>query len=514
MKQSISGFLFMILSAGAFAQEKLPADSLYMHSQSLRRIEDATQHAASLLSSGYGKVSTASLSYHLEQGHFRTAQSAESGRGVSFRSNGISTLGRFKVAGFFNFSRTWQDSLAWNLQGVSNSITPYYTAAGKANNFQRQNYNFGGLLTYAMVKDKLYLAAGIDYLFNTATGSIDPRPSVQTFQLRFNPQLLYKSGRHIVGAELQLAYGKESNSVRFSNDAYGGQGNLYPDRINYLVMGAGLIKPIGSIPLKREDNILGFSLNYAYTAEDAYLTAGLNWNRHYEYNFSQLTNSSNITKFGAFTTQNYNGRILAGIKSMNYEHQMQVILQSQTGSDFNYTEYAGSRNYKYSHRNIVFNYTALKKSGSRTESEIGAELIYNSVSKKDGASVVSVLQQYIQPGIHGALYNNFKDRSILAFHLAPSVRLPLSNEIEIDNSTNVFANATLYPDYTYWSSTAGILDFGAKYSSPKLFKNMNSGFGINATYINPLSSGKDYQMSSFTPSKNRVDLTFSFNLYF
>jgi hypothetical protein len=70
-------------------------------------------------------------------------------------------------------SRIWQDSLAWSLQGIPNTINPYYFIAGKAGKYQRLNYDLNALATYRLWRDQLYLASGINYFYNTASGSID-----------------------------------------------------------------------------------------------------------------------------------------------------------------------------------------------------------------------------------------------------------------------------------------------------------------------------------------------------
>lgn len=514
MKQFVLGFLLMILSAAAFAQQHNAADSIYQFTQSLRKLNYTQQNAAALITSDYYKVSTVSLDYTIKDGHFRPVQTAESSREVSFRSSGVSTIGRFKMSGYFNFVRTWQDSLAWTLQGVPDQKTPYYFAAAKAGKYERLNYNFGGLLTYGLIKDKLYLAAGVDYFYNTASRSVDPRPSVQTFELTLNPQILYKTGKQVIGAELNLAYGKEENSIAYKSKQYGSQSPFYPDRISYLVMGYGSTREGVVSRLKRYTNANGFGLNYAYQGDKVYLMTKLNYKHEFEDNLNSVDDSKNNSRYGSFTLNSYNGSLLTGIKTGNYQHQLQVNIQSETGFDNNYAPLNGLSNYKYSHQNLAIYYTALKQSSRQPKTELGLNLIYDNVHKKDLSNSISARFGYIQPGINGTLYNYFKDQSRLSVSLTPGIRLPVGNEVKVPVTDNIFANNIIYPDYTYWSSTAGILDLRARYITPRFFKNINSGIGLNASYISSLSAGTNYQTSTFTPSKNRVDLTLSFNFYF
>jgi len=503
----------LTVSAGAFAQQQNPADTVYLFSQNARQLQEAQQNAAALITTQYNDVSTLSLAYNLQNGHFRTAQTAEKGRDISFKSSGISTLGRFKVAGYFNFVRTWQDSLAWTMQGYTDEVTPYYFAAGKAGKYDRLNYNFGGLMSYSLIKDKLYLATGATYLYNTASRSVDPRPSVQTFQLNLTPQILYKIGKQVFGAALNLGYGKEQNTVAYRNIDYAG-GTIYEDRINYLVMGYGQTTPYGAGSFRRKNNISGFGINYAYNDTNAYLSTALNYTHNYQDNFISLDASTDKNRFGILRLNSYSGKVLTGVKRGAYQHQFQVLVLWQKGHDNNYSEVKGLSNYKYSHQNVSFNYSILKVSASAKKTELGLNIIYDNVNKKDLGSNISSTFGYVQPGLNGTLYSSFKNNSRLAVSLSPGVRLPIRNKAKVPVTTNVFANNIIYPDLTYWSSTAGVLGFNVRYITPRILKNVNSGISFNANYINALSLGTNYQTGKFIPGKQRIDLTLSFDMYF
>jgi len=512
MKHIAAAIFFITLYAGAFAQKQAPADSVYWFEQSLRKIANAQQNAAALLQSNYEKVSTVSLAYQLQNGHFRTSQIAENDRNVAFNSSGISTLGRFKMSGYFNFMRTWQDSLAWTMQGLPNDATPYYFAAGKAGKYQRINYNFGGLLSYSIIKDKLYLAAGVDYLFNTASRSVDPRPNIQTFQLDMKPQVLYKTGRHLLGVGLNLGYGKEDNSVNYTSTQFA-QGQAYPDRVNYLMMGYGAYKNVGAYNLKRKVSNTGFGFNYGYKKETTYINGALNYKHNVEKNIRTLDLSANKNSFGTFSFNNYSGTLLAGFKSKNYQNQLQADVDLQSGSDKNDVEYGGKRNYVYKKQYAAFNYIALKQSASATNAEFGLNLIYSTIDKRDIAANIASTFAYLQPGVSGGLYHLYNNQSKLSVALKPALRLPAGNKVNVPVTDNVFANHVVYPNYTYWSSTVAVLGFNARYITAQWFKDVN-GVTINANYFNTLSTGPDYATTTFMPSGHRLDVTLGFNLYF
>lgn len=514
MKEFFIGCFFMTLSVGVLAQKQETTDSIYLFKQSLLKLNDSEQNAASLLANDDQNVSIVSLNYKMQKGHFRTAQTAESGYSIAFQSSGVKTLGRFKMAGYFDFERTWQDSLAWTMQGVPDDATPYYFAAGKAGKYERLHYKFGGLLTYGLIKDKLFLAAGADYDYNTASRSVDPRPSVQTFQLLVNPQLLYQQGNHVIGAELNLGYGKENNSISYMSKQYSAQSPDYPDRINYLLMGYGYQIPFGAGKIERQHKTRGFGLNYAYHMNQAYINTGVNYSKQTQDNLNAKDQSANNNKYGTFILNSYNARLLTGLKTAAYQHQLQVTMQFQDGYDHNYLELFGLSNYKYNHQNIGVDYTILRNSNAAQKIELGFNLVYNSVNKKDIASDISTVFGYIQPALNSTLYNSFSDKSRLSITLSPGLRLPAGNAVHVPVTDNVFANNIIYPDYTYYTSTAGTLNFKVKYSSPHLIKNTKSGLSLNIFYINSLSDGKKPITTGFNPSKNRLDVSLGFNLYF
>src|SRR5690606_26032147 len=76
------------------------------------------------------------------QGGFRRAQDAYHTFENGLFTQGISTLGRFKVQGSFSLMRTAEDSLGNNLRGMREDIRPYYYFVQKPGEFERQTYHF------------------------------------------------------------------------------------------------------------------------------------------------------------------------------------------------------------------------------------------------------------------------------------------------------------------------------------------------------------------------------------
>jgi hypothetical protein len=504
-------FLTLLFPAVVFAQ-KTTADSLYLFNQDSKTLGYIIQSGTTLISSDINKLSTASLRYQQANGHFRTAQQAEHSKTVDFGTSGITTLGKFKLYGTFNFNRSWQDSLAWTMQGIPNVAEPYYFAAGKAGKYQRLNYTMGGLVTYQLPGEHFYVASGLDYQYNDASRSVDPRPSVQTFHLLVSPELIYKKDKHSIGAGILWGYENEENSVGYQNSDFN-KGLSYPDRINYLMMGYGYNSIRGAGQIVRKSDYIGGNLNYAFQDSTTSLRTRLGYKQQTEANSYPLTNSTDDQLFGSFFLHDYTFSLLASQQHTSFRHQLQADVVYQKGNDRNVE--LGGVNYRYSSYTAQLGYSIQPFSSSSVNYEFGFNgLLYNQ-QQKDISAAHTVDFSYFKPGIQATLYKKYQNADRLKVSLSPAVRLPVSNTFTVPPAqVNVFTTNIAYPAYTYNTSTVGSVDGSVEYITSHFIKDVRSGFAIHSSYYKPLTTGTVYTGSSFIPSKSFLDLSFSFNIYF
>jgi hypothetical protein len=382
------------------AQEPAVADSILLHAHSLQNFETAKWGPTQLVGSDINKTSFVGLAYGYQKGHFRAAQQAEKTSGATFAAEGISTLSRFKLYGYFSFNRTWQDSLAFSQKGIEDNFSPYYYVAGKAGVFERQRYLGGGIISYNLLKDKLFFGTGIDYLYHTAARSVDPRSSVTKFMLKFSPTLTYKFGKSTVGLGVNAGYGDEKVGIDYKNLDFQGT-LLYPDRISYLNYGYGYLE-INQSDFIRRDTYTGLNLNYSTKFASWDLTSRFQYLIAYEENQYPKALSINDETFGTFQLETYDFDLLLNKKSTATSNQIALKLVQNNGDDGLIK--LGARNYTYASTVVNLSYNHYRYRISGPSFAYFTSLGYHDVYQRDAAANHTASYTYIQPKIGGTLY--------------------------------------------------------------------------------------------------------------
>lgn len=506
--------LLLMLPLAVCAQQTV-ADSLYLFQQDKRQIDFFSKDATQLISSGIDKISQVGVQYTTLSGHFRTAQQAEDTKTAMFGTSGIATLGRFKLYGDFSFSRQFQDSLSWSLKGVADEVDPYYFGAVKAGSWQRINYSLNGVAAYRLPGNKFYIASGVNYFYNTAARSVDPRASVQTFRFLLTPELVYQSHRHTLGLSILWGYEHEDNVISYRNIMFSRGGDSYPDRILYRVFGYGSLESFGSKgTLRRRGTYAGTGVNYAYADSMKYLRIGVRYKENNIDELSPLSGSVNYDQYGVLYLKTYSAALLAGINSASYKHQFSADIAYTTGKDKNTMLNASS--YKYRDVAATFIYSIQHRSISKNQFEFSAQMFLNDHSQRDLSVSHTINYTIVQPGVQAMLYHKYINASRLKIALAPALRLPVSSYLQVPQGEQnvVFNNTVTYPDYAFYTSTAGLLSGLAEYVTPKLFRGVYSSVSVNVLYTKPLKTGTVYNGAAFVPSGNTLQAVLRFNVYF
>jgi len=503
-------FLLVLLPAAVFSQEQTAADSLYIYEQAAKNIRFIRLGATQLQGAKISKYGMAGLSYGSGSGHFRVAQEAEKSREAKFFTEGVSTLDRFKLYGYFFFKRSWDDSLAFNQKGIKNSIQPAYFIAGKAGDFERQTFTGGGIISYAVKKDKLFISTGIDYLYNSTAGSIDPRALVYTYKLIFNPEISYRFDNQVIGLGVTAGYGDETVTVKIKNKNFGGS-QAFPDRISYLNYGYGFIQ-VSTNDFFRKNTYTGLNLSYAGQLKDWNLAAKLSYLVTQEDNQFKLENGIQFIDFETFQLQNYTVDLLASKKGRRNSQQVSFHYSKDNGDDQLISLAARNYTYKRDDAAVSYSYLSPVKRGKNYEWEAGLQ--YQSAYQKDAAASHVLKYTVLNPEIKNIRYWHQPNRDLLSAAVGLAARLPLNTDVQVPaTQVNVFTSGVVYPDYLYWSSKAGRASFKFNYATDRLIQKFRTGLSFETSYLKNLSPVNNQFNTAFVPSDGYFMFNVGLNLY-
>ncbi|MGN8058256.1 DUF6850 family outer membrane beta-barrel protein [Pedobacter sp. 22163] len=503
--------LIIFFSAVVCAQKLTTADSIFLNKQANQNFQSLKWGITQLHNIDIEKAAYFGLNYDYQKGHFRQAQQAEKTSSASFATEGISTMDRFKLYGYFSFTRTWQDSLAFSQKGIEDNHTPYYFIAGKAGTFERQKYLGGGLISYNLLKDKLFIGTGIDYLYNSSARSVDPRSLVTTYKIVFSPEIALKLKKSTIGLGIIAGYGDEKIEVGYKNDNYGGS-QLYPDRISYLNFGYGFLE-INTTNFIRRNTYTGLKLNYSGKFSDWNMNGKLSYLVSKEVNQLVKDNSINDQDFGTYQLETYKINLVLNKRINKTNHQISIEASQNTGDD-NLVRLS-ARNYTLKVADVSLSYSHFKPQFNNNAVAWFAKANYKDFYQKDAAASHTLQYRYINPQIGGTIYWNKLKGDFLSTELSVGARVPINSDVIVPTTQiNIFTRGVAYPDYLYWSSNVGELQFLVNYSTEKLINKFRTGVSFKSTYCRNLGTPTSNLDATFIPGKNYFDFNLALNLYF
>lgn len=501
-----------MLSAIASAQETSVADSIYFYHQAKENIETVKWGIAQLVDYKLHKISSIELDYNYQKGDFRRAQQALKTSNLSFRADGISTINRFNLYGYFSFNRTWQDSLAFSQKGIEDTYQPYYYVAGKASVFERQLYLGGGLISYNILKDRLYIGTAVDYLYNTAAGSIDPRSSTTTFNLKFSPQISYKRAKSTYGLGVGIGYGDEATDISYKNSSLYGS-TTQPDRISYINYGYGVLWPSQTNFIRRNSQT-SVQANYITHLNKWSLSTRLLYAVEKQDNQYPKTSSLKNETFGIYQLESYQFNLQLNKKSDFTNQQFTLLAKRQNGDDEFVQQAARVYTFKATTLDMAYRRQTFG-STKRTSVEWLTALGYKDVYVRDAAADHTVSYTYLNPKLGGILYFDHSNFERFSAGLSLGARVPIQNEIKIPSTQiKYFTQGVVYHDHLYWASKTGEAQLQFNYITRKLINNFKTGFSLQSTYYRNFHTPSHNFATFSIPGRDYLDFNFKINLYF
>lgn len=504
---------FTILSVRGYSQSS--TDSLYVYEQTKNSIVLAQRNTNFLLNTEINRVGISSFKYSSQNGSYRKAQQAQTTVNGGVRTEGINKFNRFVTSGYFDFSRTWQDSLAWTTKGLEIDEQPYYYGSIKAGKYERFKYELGGLASYNLIKNRLYIGTGLDYLYNSATRSVDPRPQVNTFKLQLKPEILYKWKTNIIGINALWGYGTEVTSIAYKNAMYKTGSNNYIDRKAYLVQGYGFVTDNqGNEPLRRLNKNYGIGASYSAQINSYSLKTSLNYTAILEDNYKIFENSVRKSYISFYDTEKLNFFLQLDKTTSKYEQQFILQYNTQQAHDLNIIFYA--INYKYNSNHFNLNYLFKHNQSPSFQKEFGIRFNYEGIQKDDLSTDHHIKYTSIEPTLLANLYFRLKNKDRLKVGIDIAQRLPQEKFIDIpNNQIHVFTTGVALPDYYYYNSKVLTTSLNANYTTANVFSKFKAGINANVSYYKAnLPSEIISTATYYKPGNSFLSYNMGLNLYF
>lgn len=509
MRQYIVAILLCSCTPQAIAHS---GDSLWTNEQHLI-LNAAAGMSGTLLSSGdIGMFNQATLQYFNQDGSFRTNQTAQQKQTLNFNTYGIKQINRFKVFGQFVFNRTWEDALANVMQGTPSNIRPFYYWATKAGKYDRQSYIGQTQVNYELLRNKLVLSLGLDYLNQRTTRSVDPRPQLQQFNIQLQPELIYKAGAHSIGLQGIWGRGNEKVDIIYKNSNYQ-HSLIYPDRILYNNLGYGYISIKDSASHIRYGYTEGAGLAYNYQSAYFQIMAQGSYTRQTD-EITYNTERNDIYYITAgWEMDQIKFKLLLQKDGAKLQHQLHFRGQLDKGADWN----AGfkARNY-FAQEQVLsadYNIRRATKKGSFYWFGLGLENHY--LYKEDKATTHLFQTNQWEPHLWFSTLQNCSKKNYVKASIGLRYRINGNTQLTVKpNQINLFTQQVVYPEYLYYHSNAWAVNLHLGYTASNWIPKFPITIFAKGNWEQKVGNNEaNINASAYNPSGSRSQLGAGIQLY-
>lgn len=491
-------------------------DSLFLDPQEAR-INSISLLRHNLRPKGETKYGKISLDYGHTAGSYRRAQEPYSKNNIAFNAEGISRIGRMRLSGDFSFNKSFEDSLANALRSDIDLLSPNYYYAGKANDYQRQNYIANMTLSYDVIPDRLLPFLNVNYHYHWTTGSSDPRPEVKTISIKFNPGVGYSVNKNTaVSLMAILGRSSEQTGISFKNINYR-ESLAFPERIDYFNFGYGYSNIKDTTRLRKYTSYAGGELTlkskFGKWELLSYLRLTHSATEHTHTTLSRKVYSS----FADFTLNNYSGRLIFTRKGISSDHQFDLETNFRDGYDGNskFSADLSKVNYQVSQGTIGFFYSIIFDKAKDVQKEVGIGLGYIAESREDKAqSTLLSNRQLTLTGLYRA-YFPMGQHGLMKATISPFYSAPLETTLSTNvNSIVNFTRNVVFTDYYYFNSNLAGTTVGLSWSGNNLLKTNILEFSADLQYTHKLNDPPVIYSPGFMPDKYRMHANIGVKLFF
>lgn len=422
----------------------------------------------------YGRVQ---LDYTQDKGAFRKAQQAFNQRNIRFYTEGWSQLKRFRLAGKFMFNKQVEDSLSNNLRSDQDPLAPFYYFAGKAGNYNRQNYKADVLIAYDLLPERLAPLIKLDYQTHWTTGSVDPRPDIKIFTLKYKPGFMWSHSGHKLEVNGIFGHSLQEISIDYKNRDF--KNSLrFPERIHYLNLGYGYASIKDSSSMRKYRKYLGGELAYS----KAWANLDVQMQLEYEHIREESTHDFKSRKVYAirdrFDMDAYKLNLLLDKRGAKYQQQWRVSASYKSGYDGarDFSPNLQRVNYEVFQQHMNIDYRISWQPGASREQELGARVGYQRLSQQDYAQGNGLDAAGFSFGLHLNSYWKDKQRNRYILHLSPFYYKPGEVELSMqENAINPFTRQVIFTDYYYKKTHVLGTELGLEYIAAAWIKGVPMG---------------------------------------
>jgi hypothetical protein len=512
MRKLIIYILFGLLGPQLMAQQTISSDSIYLYDQTCRQQQWAHLSTTHLLFRDFKNVARAQLYAGKAQGSFRRSQEAYKQKVAGFHTDGIKNIGRFTLAGQFDFEKTWEDSAAWWNDGEYNEAQPYYFFAGKAGAYEKQLYNLSATITYNLWKNKLYIGTGGEYRYHWTTRSVDPRPEVKAFATTLRPEITWRHKQQLIGAGFVWGRGSDEINISYKNRNYSGN-QTFIERNNFMSLGFGYIGKM-KYNLARYNETSGFFAHYANRFKNWELQAG----GGYELWQQDITLDAASTRgkydlYALLQKEKTHGSLLLNRTGPKSRQQWEINFTTQ--SVLNWASEFNATSYQYTANEVSITYRQIWAKSAGIDIEIGAGGHFKDQFREDVVAAHVHQFRVVTPHVFAAIYRRAPGKSPLSFSIMPFYRHTLNNEISVPaTQENYFTRGVVYTDYLYWQKNSLGFSTQFNYMQKEKPKRYRVGGTVRVKWQQATSAAHTELPALYIPSGNRWSASASLNLYF
>lgn len=432
----------------------------------------------------HGRLNAA---YRTTKGAYHQAQAAPGQHNISFETDGTRQLGKYLLSGYFGYTHTLQDSVAYTLRSDPDDPQPYYFFAYKPGNWQTGEYNVKGMLARKFAKEKLATGLGVHYRARNEWRSNDPRPEVFHFQTEVEASVHYKIlPQHSIGVSGTWGGRKNESSVQYRNKDY--QLSLaYPEYVRRMQFGYGFDDRAATSQMKARGTGYGWKGIYHFQSPVMLFTA----RGGYSYQESSYTGDSTLYfrkgKYGEFYEDRWQADVYGRYKWRNKVFSLRARYVNHLGRDFN--EFLKSNNYVYSFESISLKPGIGFYQDSLLAYELGFDVSVTDLFRADGNAGVVTDYQFAYAGLNASRFFTFKKKDWLQAKIDGGMRFPLSSTITLPVQQSNFVKYVVAGDYYFYDARTITGALELKYGRP--FKGCDGFFKFRMSYDRAQLSSAD-----------------------